>query len=68
MVTRDLPRGASDEGTKDELAVAVDSGLAIMEVKRKMALELNDVVIKSMGMGAVFKDYVRSLRSRCFRN
>ncbi|XP_024404060.1 protein ANTHESIS POMOTING FACTOR 1 [Physcomitrium patens] len=37
-----------------------------MEVKRKMALELNDVVIKSMGMGAVFKDYGAKINSLDF--
>lgn len=32
----------------------------VLDEKRGLALELNDTVIKSMGMGATFKDYVRS--------
>lgn len=55
---RDLLWGVLDEGMKDEFVVVVDLGFVIMEVKWKMVLELNDVVIKSMGMGVVFKDYV----------
>lgn len=55
---RDLLWGILDEGMKDEFVVVVDLGFVIMEVKWKMVLELNDVVIKSMGMGVVFKDYV----------
>lgn len=58
MVMRDLLWGVLDEGMKDEFVVVVDLGFVIMEVKWKMVLELNDVVIKSMGMGVVFKDYV----------
>jgi len=32
----------------------------VLDEKRGMVLELNEIVIKNMVMGATFKDYVRS--------